>query len=278
MSRLSRSLLCAAPLLLALGMSAAHANEASVRKAVEAFFKAPTAVVDTVTRTRQAGLYEIVLVTGELIYTDEAVSFFIDGHIIDTRTRKDLTGARLEQLSAIDFKTLPLTQAIKRVNGNGKRILVTFEDPYCSYCKRMTEELQKVKDVSIYTFLFPILSPESAVKSRSIWCAKDPSAAWLAWIVDAKEPQSPDCDSSVIERNVALGRKLRINGTPTLFLADGTRIGGYREAGEVEHALAEVKTDSKTDTPDEPAKADKPGKAGKSGKARKARKPGKASK
>jgi thiol:disulfide interchange protein DsbC len=241
MPRSPRSLFSAASVLLALGMSTAHADETSVRKSIEAFIRAPVPVVESVTRTQQAGLYEVILMNGELIYTDDAVSFIIDGHIIDTHTRKDLTGARLEQLSAIDFKTLPLKQAIKRVNGNGKRIIATFEDPNCSYCRRMTQELQKIKDVSIYTFLIPILSPDSESKSRNIWCAKDPSAAWLAWIVDAKEPKALECDSSAIDRNRALSQKLRITGTPTLFLADGTRIGGYRAANELERALAEVK-------------------------------------
>jgi thiol:disulfide interchange protein DsbC len=234
------SLFFAAP-LLALGMCAAHADEASVRKGIEDFIHAPTPIVDSVTRTQQSGLYEVLLISGELLYTDEAVSFIIDGHIIDTRTRKDLTGARLEQLAGIDFKSLPLKQAIKRVNGNGKRTIVTFEDPNCSYCKKMTQELQKIKDVSIYTFLIPILSPDSETIARNIWCAKNQSSAWLDWIVDGKEPKTRECDSSSIDRNLALSKKLRISGTPTLFLADGTRIGGYREADAVEQALEDVK-------------------------------------
>lgn len=215
-----------------------HADEASVRKAVEGFIGSPA--VESVTKIPYGGLYEIVLKSGELVYSDEKASFLIDGRIIDTKTRRDVTQARMTQLSAIDFATLPLDQAIKQVRGSGKRVLVSFEDPNCGYCKRLGKELTQLKDVTIYTFLYPILSPDSTEKSRNIWCAKDKAKTWSDWILDAKVPAAANCDSSVVDRNIALGQKLRINGTPTLFLADGRRLGGYMPAAELEQALAEV--------------------------------------
>lgn len=222
---------------LALNVTAhAHANEEAVRKAVEAFVG--SAAVDSVARTSYGGLYEVVLKSGELIYTDEKASFIIDGRVIDTRTRKDVTQARLAQLSAIDFSTLPLNQAIKQVKGNGKRVIATFEDPNCGYCKRLGKELAQMDDVTIYTYLYPILSPDSTAKSNNIWCAKDKAKAWTDWIVNAKAPASASCDTSAVEKNVALGQKLRISGTPTIFLADGTRIGGFLPAAELEKAIA----------------------------------------
>jgi thiol:disulfide interchange protein DsbC len=224
-------------LLLALG-SNAQADENSIKNSVEAYIGVP--VVDAVRRVPQGGLYEVLLNTGEIIYTDETVSFIVDGRIIDTKTRQDITAARQEQLSTIDFSTLPLNQAVKRVNGNGKRIIVTFEDPNCTYCKHLGRELLKVKDVTLYTFLYPILPADSEAKSRAIWCAKDPGKSWNDWIVSAKAPQPAQCDSSVIDRNLALGQKLRINSTPTLFFADGSRISGYRDAAALEQKLTEA--------------------------------------
>lgn len=216
----------------------AHADEASVRTAVEGFVGSP--VVESVARIPYGGLYEVVLKSGEIVYTDEKMSFLIDGRVIDTRTRRDITQARMAQLSAIDFSTLPLDQAIKHVRGNGKRVIVSFEDPNCAYCKRLGKELAQLKDVTVYTFLYPILSPDSTEKSRNIWCAGDRAKAWNDWILNAKVPASASCDSSVVERNVTLGQKLRINGTPTMFLADGRRLGGYLPAAELEQALLEV--------------------------------------
>jgi len=220
------------------------ADEASVRKGVADFFGIPESVVELVTPIPQGGLYEIVLINGELFYTDKAVSFFILGNIIDAGTRRNLTGERLDKLAYIDFKSLPLEQAIERVNGNGKRVIVTFEDPNCGYCKKLSEELQKVKDVTIYTFLYPVLSADSMTKSRHIWCAKNRAATWTAWIVNGKKPDARDCDSNVIDSNMELGRKLRVGGVPALFFANGARIGGFRDASDLEQILTEVSAEA----------------------------------
>jgi thiol:disulfide interchange protein DsbC len=222
------------------GIEAEQAIETRLRKDVAAFLDAPESIVDSVTRIPQGGLYEIVLTNGELFYTDKEMSFFILGNIIDTKTRQNLTGERLDKLSRIDFKSLPLAQAIERVNGNGQRVIVTFEDPNCGYCKRLGSELQKVKNVTIYTFLYPVLSEDSITKSRHIWCAKNKAATWTAWIIDGKAPEARNCDSAVIDRNMELGRKLRITGSPVLFFVNGTRAAGYRSTSDLEHILAEV--------------------------------------
>ncbi|THF63835.1 DsbC family protein [Pseudothauera nasutitermitis] len=227
------------PAVLAAALFAstlAHASNDAVKAGVETFLGSP--VVESVTATPYGGLYEVVLTSGELVYTDAKVGFIIDGNIIDAKLRRDVTRERLNELAAIDFGTLPLDQAIKQVKGDGKRVLVSFEDPNCGYCKRLGKDLAKMDDVTIYTFLYPILSPDSVEKSRNIWCAKDRAQAWNDWIVDGKTPAQAECDSSVVDRNVAFGQQLRISGTPTMFLADGSRIGGYLPPAELERLLA----------------------------------------
>lgn len=230
------------PLGLALALaaaSAASADETEVKKSMEAFIGAPA--VEKVTRTDYAGLYEVVLKNGQLVYTDARSSFIIEGSIIDTATRRDITQARMNQLSAIDFSSLPLDQAVKIVKGKGTRVIATFEDPNCGYCKRLGKDLAQMDDVTIYTFLYPILSEDSRTKSDNIWCAQDKGKTWTAWVVDGKEPGAASCDTTTIARNVELGQRLRINGTPTIFLADGSRIGGYLPRAELEKAIDAVK-------------------------------------
>lgn len=225
-------------LLLAL-TGPALADEAGVRKGVETFIG--STAVESVAKTPYGGLYEVVLKSGEIVYTDDQVGFIIDGSVIDSKTRRNMTQARQNQLSAIDFNTLPLEQALKVVKGNGSRTVATFEDPNCGYCKKLVKELQGLKDITIYTFLYPILAPDSTEKSKNIWCAKDRGKAWTDWMTEAKVPASASCDTGAIDKNLTLGRKLRIQGTPTLFLADGSRIGGYVSAAELEKSLAQVK-------------------------------------
>lgn len=232
------------PFALALALAAAalaaskpaFADEAAVKAAMEAFIGEPA--VESVARTPYGDLYEVVLSNGQLVYTDEKNRFIIDGSLIDTASRTDVTQRRLTELSAIDFSILPLEDAVKTVKGKGSRVIAVFEDPNCMYCKRLAKELDQMDDLTIYTFLYPILSEDSTIKSNNVWCAKDRSKVWKDWILKARTPADADCDVTAIARNVELGRRLRITGTPTIFLGHGARIGGYLPAAELEKALA----------------------------------------
>ena len=178
--------------LLTAFATAAVADEAGVKKAVEAAY--PKFKVEKVTKTPYAGLYEVFM-GGQIIYTDEKMSFLIaEGHLVDPKTKKDLTSERLDELTKVDFSTLPLNQAIKVVKGNGSRKLVVFSDVDCPFCKRLERnELTNITDVTIYTFLYPIeqLHPDAASKSKLIWCAKDRVKAWEDWILRDQLPTSP---------------------------------------------------------------------------------------
>jgi thiol:disulfide interchange protein DsbC len=160
------------------------ADEASVKKAVETKLERP---VTSVTKTPYLGLYE-VYVDGQIVYTDEKVSALLLGALIDGKTMKNVTDERMQKLTAIKFSDLPLALAVKQVRGDGKRVFATFEDPNCGYCKKMAKDIAKLDNVTIYTFLYPILSPDSLEKSNQIWCAADKAKAWNDWMVDGKAP------------------------------------------------------------------------------------------
>ncbi|MGB7540607.1 MAG: DsbC family protein [Burkholderiales bacterium] len=214
-------------LFLAATLSAAaFADEASVKRAVEARFG--NIKVDSVAKTPYFGLYEVVI--GEkLIYTDDKVNYIVDGSIVDARTRQDLTEVRMQKLSAIKFEDLPLDSAIKTVRGTGKRVFATFEDPNCPYCKRLWNDMAKLDNVTIYTFLYPILSADSVSKAKAIWCAKDRSRAWVDHMLNGSVQSlaAEECENP-IDKNLALGRKLRVTGTPTMFFTNGQRLVGAR--------------------------------------------------
>jgi thiol:disulfide interchange protein DsbC len=228
------SSICLALLLLAAG--GARADEASVRKSVETWMGGK---VDAVRKAGVLGLYEIQ-VGNELYYTDEKVSVLFDGNIIDTKTRKNLTQARINKLSAIKFADLPLELAVKTVRGDGRRVFATFEDPNCGYCKKLTKEMAGMDNVTIYTFLLPILSRDSAEKSRAVWCAADRAKAWNDLMVNGTVPAAGTCDAP-IEKVVALAQKYNIRGTPTIFLSDGERIPGAVPVAQLEQKLAQIK-------------------------------------
>ena len=229
-------LLCAAVLCLP-----AWAQDAVIRKNLaERLPNLPK--IDEVSKTPIPGLYEVRL-GSELIYSDENGLHIIQGAIIDTKTKTDLTEARINKLTAIDFASLPLKNAVVIKQGSGARKIAVFGDPNCGYCKRLERDLVALKDVTIYNFIYPILGPDSVAKSKDIWCAKDPAKAWRDWMVDGKlASKAPaNCDTAALDANTELGRKYRVQGTPAVVFEDGTRAPGAIPAAQIEARMAAAK-------------------------------------
>jgi thiol:disulfide interchange protein DsbC len=226
--------------LLALAMGAAVAQEAAIRKNLaERLPSLPP--IEEVSKAPMNGLYEVRVSGNEIFYADAEGNFLIQGSLIDTKLKRNLTEERVDKLNAVAFDALPLKDAFTIVRGNGKRKLAVFEDPNCGYCKRFERDMQKVTDVTIYMFLYPILSQDSADKSRNIWCAKDRSKAWQDLMVRDQPIANASCDVAALSRNLQFGKKHRITGTPTLIFADGTRVPGAISAQQVEAHLNGVK-------------------------------------
>ena len=235
MKRIARA---AAALVFALALvPAAFADEAAIRKNISE--RVPDfPKIDEITKTSIPGLYEIRVGT-DILYTDEQGNYLIEGQLIETKTRTNLTEQRVAKLTAIDFKALPLKDAMVWKQGTGERKLVIFADPNCGYCKKFERDLLTVKDITVYTFLYPILGPDSTEKSKQIWCAKDNAKVWRDWMIKGTPiAESPTCDTSALSRNVALGRKHRINGTPGVVYEDGKMQPGAVGAEAVERQLA----------------------------------------
>nr|WP_082568200.1 DsbC family protein [Pelomonas sp. Root1217] len=225
-----------AGLLVAISLPAL-ANEAVIRKAlVERMPNAPK--IDEIRPAAMPGLWEI-RIGNEVRYTDATGSFLIEGELYDLKAKKNLTEERITQLNRIDFASLPFKDALVWKNGSGKRRIAVFADPNCGYCKRFEKGLQELKDVTVYTFLIPILGGDSPEKTRAIWCAKDNANAWLGWMLKGEQPaKAPaSCDDAAIERNLALSRKIHVNGTPAILLEDGNRIPGAVGPVELEKRL-----------------------------------------
>lgn len=227
-------------LALAFASLGSFAQEATIRKNLtERLPKLPP--IDEISKTPMEGLYEVRVNQSEIFYTDAQGNFLIQGNLIDVRAQEDLTEKRQAKLTEIDFKDLPLKDAFTIVRGDGKRKIAVFEDPNCGYCKRFERDLTKVDNVTVHVFLYPILSKDSADKSRNIWCAKDKGKAFLDWMVKDVTPAPANCDTAAIARNFEFGKKNRITGTPTLIFANGARVPGAIGADRVEKMLAEAK-------------------------------------
>lgn len=214
-------------------ISPALAGEAEVKAALEKNYP-QIGKIERVLKAPVAGLYEVDT-TNQVLYTDEKVQHLIDGNIYDLKSRRNLTEERSRELFAVRFDSLPLDLAMKRVKGNGSRKLAYFTDPNCGFCKRLERELQKVNNVTLYLFLYPIF-PGSDEKVQNVWCSKDRAKAWDDLMLNGIAPPAAECQTPTA-KVVELGRRLRVNGTPTLIFSDGNLVPGFLPAGELEKAL-----------------------------------------
>ncbi len=199
--------------------------------------------VESVAKTPYNGLYE-VRVGNEIIYSDADAKYVFIGRILDAETSRDMTQARLDEINRIRFTDLQLDLAVKSVKGTGKRVIAVFEDPNCGYCKRFRKTLADTKDITVYTFLYPILSDDSRAKVKNVLCSSDKAKAWDDWMVNGKTPAAaPEaCNPNAsVDKVVDLGKKLKVTGTPTIFFTDGSRVPGAIDAKTLESRLASIK-------------------------------------
>ena len=224
--------------LLALALPLlAPAQEATIRKALTERIPGLSGI-DEISKSPMPGLFE-VRIGNDIFYTDPEGNYLIQGALIDTRARKNLTEERINKLTAIDFKDLQLKNAFTVVRGNGKRKVAVFEDPNCPYCKRFEKDLEKIDNVTVHTFLVPILGADSTEKSKRIWCASDKAKTWDDWMLRNVAPKEAGakCDTAALDANVAFARKYNITGTPTLVFVDGHRVPGAINAQQIEQLL-----------------------------------------
>jgi thiol:disulfide interchange protein DsbC len=226
----------------------AAARAADDSEQVKAAFKKkfPEVAIDAVRKVPYGNLYEINA-GGEVFYTDDKTSYLFLGSIVDTKTKENVTEIRTKQINAVKFDSLPLDSAIKITRGNGARRVAIFEDPNCGYCRRFEQDILGVSDITVYVFLYPILSPTSVEKSKNVWCSADKGQAWLDLMLKSKDPGPADakCNTAAIDKSLAFGRGKRVQGTPTIFFEDGDRVGGAMTREAFDKKLASIKAPDK---------------------------------
>ena len=231
-----RKLLLVALLLTFAGSAAA--DEAQIRKVVGDKLGVKVEGV----QPGPLGLYEVRYKSSQgggmrIVYTDANATHIFVGKIYEAASERDLTEERMRKLNAIKFESLPLDQAVKIQRGNGKRVLAMFSDPHCPYCKVFEKTLQEVDDVTVYVFMFPVIHPELADQSKSVWCSPDRAKAWLDVALRGKVPTvAPSC-ANPVEKNLQLGRSIGVNSTPTLILASGEKVSGALTKGDLNDLL-----------------------------------------
>lgn len=214
------------------------ANQDEMRKLLTE--RMPGAQIGAITKAPYGGLYEVVINGLNVFYTDENANIAIIGKMIDLKTKKDLVEARTQQLMHVDFASLPLDKAIVKVKGDGSRKVAVFSDPDCPFCQELEQELNKVSNVTIYTFLYPIaeLHPDAERKAKLVWCSEDRAKAWDELMLQGKEPAASEKPCEVPFQAIQeIAKKAWINGTPGLVFADGKLVPGVIKSFQIERNL-----------------------------------------
>jgi thiol:disulfide interchange protein DsbC len=215
--------------------SAQNATEQKVKIEVQKQL-GDRAKVTAVRSTPISGLYEVAI-GSDVVYADASARYLIQGEVIDLKTGINLTEQRSNDLNRIKWADLPLNDAIKVVRGKGTRQIAVFADPNCGFCKKLEKSFQQLDNVTIYTFLVPLLSQDSAVKSKQIWCSSDKVKSWNAWMLDNQSPSGQGDCATPLDRNTSLAKKLGVTGTPAMFFTDGSRISGAVPLASIEKKL-----------------------------------------
>jgi len=241
-TRLRLAIAAAATLAATLGIGcSAQADQTTDKLKSTLESRMGDATIKSIDKTPIPGLYEVNL-GSQIVYSDATGNYVMIGDLVDTRSSKNLTEARLSETNKIDFAKLPLENAVKVVKGNGSRKIAVFSDPNCPYCKQLESSLKSIDNVTVYTFLYPVLSPDSTAKSKSIWCSKDRAMSWESWMLDRKAPTTAaTCDTAAIDKNLKLGHSMNVTGTPTVFLTDGRRLPGALPADRLEKELSSIR-------------------------------------
>jgi len=224
--------------LLCLFWTAAHADEAAVRRLIQE--KMRGGAIETVQRLPSLDLFEVVVRGPQgpaIYYVDGAASFIIAGQMYEAKSGKNVTEERARKLAAIKWSTLPFDSAITTVRGSGRRKIAVFSDPNCPFCKKFEKDLALLDDITVHIFLYPVIKPQSVEQTKAVWCSKNRAKAWDDLMLrDIQPTAKPDCDTPV-EKLVALGHSLGANSTPTWFVETGERYSGALPLEETRRLL-----------------------------------------
>ena len=194
----------------------------------------PQATIETVEAAPLPG-YRQIIIGSQMVYVSDDGKYVLHGTLYDTESKRDLTSSRLAQDHKRKVDAVPASKRIVFAPPKPKYKVTVFTDLDCGYCRKLHSQIAEynAKGIEIDYLFFPRsgLNSPSYDKAVSVWCAKDRHSAFTA-AKAGKTPTPAKCDNPVAEE-YKLGAQVGVDGTPTIFAADGTKIGGYLTPSEM---------------------------------------------
>ena len=217
-----------------------------------------TEVLD-VKRSEVPGLWDVEAVyNGQKLpfYLDFSKSYLISGNVIRLKNNENVTQENFVRMNKVDRAKIPLEDALVLGDSAAENKIIVFDDPECAYCSKLHPEMKKVveqrPDIAFLIKMFPLaMHPNAKSKAQTIVCTRlkgedDKSLELLEESLTKKKSlPAPDCDTDVVEKNIALAKEFYIASTPTLIMPDGRVLPGFKKADQIISSLKEKEEEKK---------------------------------
>ena len=213
-----------------------------------------TEVLD-VKRSEVPGLWDV-----EAVYNGQKLPFYIDfskkylisGNVIRLKNNENVTQENFVKMNKVDRAKISLDDAIILGDAGAENKIIVFDDPECSYCSKLHPEMKSVvaqrPDIAFFIKMFPLaMHPHAKSKAQTIVCAKlkgenEKAVQLLEDSLSKKSLPEAECDTDIVDKNIALAKELYIASTPTLIMPDGRVLPGFKKADKIIASLKEEST------------------------------------
>ncbi|MGH8108767.1 MAG: DsbC family protein [Arenimonas sp.] len=207
----------------------------------------PSTVIDSIRPSVIPGFREVAI-GGRVIYVSTDGRYLFQGSLFDLNSRTSLTENSQSVLRrGILAKVGPDRRIIFAPTKPAKHHITVFTDIDCGYCRKMHQQIAQYNNlgISVEYIFFPRagMGSDAANKAINVWCSADRRKA----LTDAKNdrPVINKTCTNPIAADFALGQKMGFDGTPAIYAADGSQIGGYLAPAEMLAMLDKLAKPSK---------------------------------
>src|SRR5437879_2203747 len=217
------------------------AAEDALQIATDALHKvAPNAKVQSAAQSPLAGFYAVVA-DGHPIYVSVDGKYLIEGHVYDIAAKHDVMDDTMIGLRKAMLDGIPPQKKLTFAPPHPKYHLTVFTDVDCPYCRTFHKQIAEYNKLGIAVdyVLYPLaIHPGSDKKAQTVWCAKDRNSAYTDAMNGATLP--PKTCANPIDELSSIATAMGVNGTPAIFSADGTQLGGYLPPDQLAQRLNQL--------------------------------------
>ena len=196
------------------------------------------AVIELIEPSPIPGIYAVYYGDLQPIYVTQDGSFFIYGDIykININSISNITEKSIAERRKLILQNIPSEELISFKSSNEQFSVIVFTDVDCGYCRKLHNQIDEYNSlgISINYAAFPRsgLGTSAFTKMVGAWCSNNPKDS----MTKLKNNLTLDisfCENQPVSKQYIIGKKLGVDGTPSVFSMDGEMFPGYIEPEEL---------------------------------------------